>query len=150
MDSPKPVRDETAWRLSAAYIEAWNKRDRDAWLDLFHPELEFHPTALVGTDVVYRGIDGAARYLDGLIAGGRAERAEIAGLRRLAADRFLIELELNIDGKPVMTACVLAQLRDGKFVYTAGYLSDVPTLASIGVIPKDAPAIPQLAAEPPG
>ena len=78
MDSPQPVRDATAWPLAAAYIEAWNKRDREAWLALLHPDLEFRPTALVGPRIVYHGIDGAARYFDGLIASERAEQAEIS------------------------------------------------------------------------
>ena len=141
MDSPEPVRDDTAWRLAAAYIEAWNKRDRDAWLDLLHPELEFHPSALVETGIVYHGIGGASRYLDELIASERPEQAKIVGLRRISPDRFLIELELLIDGRSASTACVLAQVRDGRFVYTAGYLSDAATLTFIGVIPEDAPAV---------
>ena len=147
MASPEPVNDHTAWRLATAYIDAWNKRDRDAWLDLLHPELEFRPTALVGTRIVYHGIDGAARYFEDLIAGERAEQAEIAGLRRLACDRFLIELALSIDGGLVATACIISEVRDGKFVDTAGYLSDVGSLAATGRIPEDAPAVPQPAPE---
>jgi SnoaL-like domain len=141
MDSREPVRDSTAWRLAVSYIDAWNKRDRAAWLDLLHPELEFRPTALVGPGIVYRGIDGAARYFDELIASERAEQAEIVGLRRVAQDRFLIELELLIDGGSVATACVISQVRDGKFVDTAGYLSDAPSLAFAGHIPDEAPVI---------
>lgn len=141
MDSPQPVTDATAWSLAAAYIEAWNERDREAWLDVLHPELEFHPSALVDTGVVYHGVDGVADYFDDLIASERPERANIAGLRRISPDRFLIELDLLIDGKPVSAACVLFQVRDGKFVYTAGYLSDAATLTFIGVIPEDSPAV---------
>jgi hypothetical protein len=143
MDSLQPVRDEVAWRLAAAYIDAWNKRDRDAWLDLLHPDLVFRPTALVGTGIVYHGIDGAARYFNELIAGERPERAQIFGLRRLTADRFVIELELLIDDGSVAKACVISQVRDDKFVDTAGYLSDARSLASAGHMPEDAPAIPQ-------
>jgi hypothetical protein len=143
MDSYEPVRDDTAWRLAAAYIDAWNKRDRYAWLELLHPELEFRPTALVGRRIVYHGIDGAARYFDELIASERREQGHIVGLRRISQDRFLIELELLIDGGSVAKACILAQVRDGKFVDTAGYLSDMRSLAFTGRIPEDAPAVPQ-------
>ena len=143
MESPEPVRADTAWRLAVAYIDAWNRRDRKAWLDLLHPELEFRPTALVGARIVYHGLDGAARYFDELIASERAERARIAGLRQIAHDRFLIELELLLGGEPVAEACVIAQVRAGKFVDTAGYLSDVRSLAASGRIPEDAPAIPR-------
>ncbi len=145
MDSPEAVNDDTAWRLAAAYIDAWNKRDRDTWLNLLHPELEFHPTALVGTRIVFHGIDGAARYVDELLASGRGEQVEIVGLRRLAQDRFLIELELLIDGGSVEEACVISQVRDGKFVATAGYPSDMRTLASAGLVPEDAPVVGQQA-----
>lgn len=135
MDSPEPVNDDTLWRLAAAYISAWNRRDRDAWLDLLHPELEFRPTALVGTRIVYHGVDGGGRYFDELIASKRAEQAEIAGLRRLAPDRFLLELELELDGRSIADACVISQVRDGKFVDTAGYLSDARSLAVAGTSP---------------
>ena len=141
MDSPQPVTDDTASRLAAAYIEAWNERDRDAWLDVLHPELEFHPSALVDTGIVFHGIDGAAHYLDELIASERPERARIVGLRRISPDRFLMELDLLIDGKSVSAACVLFQVRDGKLAYTAGYLSDTATLTFIGVIPENSPAV---------
>ena len=61
---PESVSDTEAMQIATAYIDAWNKRDRDAWLDLHHPDLELRPTALVGTGVVYRGIDGAAQVKD--------------------------------------------------------------------------------------
>ena len=142
MDSPEPIKEETAWRLAVSYIDAWNRRDRDAWLGLLHAELEFRPTALVATGVVYHGVDDAARYFDELIASDRPEHAKIVGLRRLAPDRFLIELELLIEGSSVSSACVSAQLRDDKFVDTRGYLSDAQLLAHLGLIPEDPPAVP--------
>ena len=141
MDSPQPVTDAAAWTLAVAYIEAWNERDRDAWLNVLHPELEFHPSALVDTGVVFQGISGAAQYLDELIASERPEQGKIVGLRRISPDRFLIELKLLIDDKSVSAACVLAQIREETFVFTAGYLSDAETLTFIGVIPEDAPAV---------
>lgn len=143
MDSRETVNDDTAWRLAAA----WNRRDSDAWLDLLHPELEFRPTALASTRIVYHGIDDAARYFDQLIASERSEQAQIVGLRRLAPARFVIELELLIDGASVAEACVIFQVRDGRFVDTAGYLSDVRTLASAGLAPEDAPVVAQRAPE---
>jgi predicted TIM-barrel fold metal-dependent hydrolase len=142
MDLPEPVSDDTAWRLAAAYIGAWNHRDRDAWLELLHPELEFRPSALVGTAIVYHGIDGAARYFDELIASKRTEQAQIVGLRRLAPDRFVIELKLLIRDRSVANASIISQVRDGRFVDTAGYLSDARSLASAGHILEDAPAVP--------
>jgi hypothetical protein len=143
MEALEPVRDDEAWRLAAAYIDAWNKRDRAAWLELIHPELEFHPTALVGTGVVYHGIDGASRYFDELIASDRTEQAEIVGLRRLAPDRFLIELELLIDGRPVAKACFTGHVCEAKFVDTRGYLTEAGMLTAAGLIPEDAPAVPR-------
>ena len=149
MASSEPLSDDTAWQLAAAYIDAWNKRDRDAWLELLHPDLEFHPTALVGTRVVYHGIDGASGYFDELIASGRTEQAEIVALHRVAADRILIELDLQIDGRSVAKACFLAQLRDGRFVETRGYLSDAKILASAALIPADTTVIPRPGEERP-
>ena len=143
MDSAERVTDDAAWHLATAYIDAWNRRDRGAWLELLHSELEFHPTALVGTGIVYRGMEGAGRYFDELIASGREERARIVGMRRIAADRFLIELELMVGGNSMGSACFTAQVRDGKFVDTRGYLSDARTLATVRVIPADAPPLSQ-------
>lgn len=143
MDSREPVSDDAAWQLAIAYIGAWNARDREAWLDLLHPELEFRPTALVGTRIVFHGIDGAADYFDQLIASNRAEQAAIVGLRRCAPDRFLIELELLVDGRSVANAHVIAEVREGRFIDTRGYLSDVQTLASTGLIPHGAATIRQ-------
>ena len=140
MDSPRWVSDDAIQFLAAAYIDAWNGRDRDAWLALLHPELEFSPTAMVDTRV-YHGIDGAAGYFATLVSSDRPERARIVGLRRLDPDRFLIELELVIDESPVANACVIARIAEGTFIETRGYLSDLPTLASIGAISEQAPVI---------
>ena len=139
--SLETVEEDTAWRLAIAYIDEWNARDRQAWLELLHPDLEFRPTALVGTGVVYRGLEGASSYFDELIASGRAEVAEISGLRRIAPDRFLIELDLLVEGTSVADAAIITQVREGKFAYTAGYLSDAERLVSTGLIPEDSPSL---------
>lgn len=146
MDDPpaqaEQTTDASGWRLTAAYFEAWNKRDRALWLDQIHPDLELHPTALVGaTHGVFHGIEGAGRYFDELIASGRTEQAEIVGLRRLGRDRFLIELELQFEGGSMASACSISQLRDSKFVYSSGYFSDAKMLASVGLVPVHAPPI---------
>jgi ketosteroid isomerase-like protein len=49
--------------LLQAGIDAWNRDDRDGWLDLLGPEIEVH-TAGVFPDLasVYHGRDGAARF----------------------------------------------------------------------------------------
>ena len=143
MDSVEPVTDDAAWMLAAAYIDAWNRRDREAWLDLLHAELEFRPTALVGTHVVYRGVDEAGRYFDALIASERPEQADVAGLQRLAPERFLMELELVVDGSAVATACVVFRVRGGKFVETAGYLSDAQTLTATHLLSEEAVLVPR-------
>jgi hypothetical protein len=51
---------EEATRLAQAFAEALNRRDRDAWIAAFHPDLEGHSglVAMEGGDP-YRGLEPA-------------------------------------------------------------------------------------------
>jgi hypothetical protein len=54
--------------IGREFVEAFNHRDVDALLGLVSPDLEFHPTSLVGEAQVYRGHDGLRHWTEELHA----------------------------------------------------------------------------------
>jgi ketosteroid isomerase-like protein len=49
--------------LIRAGYEAWNRNDLDAWLEVLHPDVEFHTSGVwPDFDPVYRGREGLADF----------------------------------------------------------------------------------------
>ena len=49
--------------LIRAGYEAWNRNDLDAWLEVLHPDVEFHTSGVwPDFDPVYRGREGLAEF----------------------------------------------------------------------------------------
>lgn len=73
-----------AERLRTGYA-AWNRRDIDALLPLFHPEVEFRPAGIFPDfEPVYRGREGVRRFCETMLEAWESfdihvERFEQAG-----------------------------------------------------------------------
>lgn len=130
------VSDAVFERIAHAFVDAYNRRDPERWVALFHPEAEFHPTLLIGSRSVYRGHEGVRRYLDELGHGHMEQQARVREIRRVAADRFVLLTDVLDQGKVVSPAAVLLRLEDDKIIAATAYLSDDETLISLGLIPQ--------------
>jgi len=131
-----PVADVTLARIAETFVDAFNRRDREAWRAVFHPCAAFRPTLLIGRRAVYRGHDGVALYMDQLIRDGQGREARIRELRRMGDDRFVLLADVLVDGEFLSPAAVLVRLEGEKIIEATAYLSDWETLEAMQMIPK--------------
>ena len=69
-------------RVARAFVDAFNRRDRDAWLATFHPDGEFRPSVLAGGRTRYRGHEELGSYIETLESDAAAHRARVRTVRR--------------------------------------------------------------------
>ena len=66
MTSESRATSDLARLLDRGY-GAWNRDDREAWIEVLHPEIEFWTSGLFpGFDEVYRGHAGMRRFWDAM------------------------------------------------------------------------------------
>jgi two-component system response regulator len=130
------VTDAAIYQIAAAYHEAFNARDRDAWCRLFHPAVEFQPTLLIGSRSVYRGLDGVAHYLDDLHSKGVDHQGRVREVRRIGADQFVILTDVLRTGETASPGAIMIRLRGGLIVEVSAYLGDAKTLEAFALIPS--------------
>jgi ketosteroid isomerase-like protein len=66
MEYSNPVSQENV-QLARRHIDAWNRGDLDAWVELFHPNCEYISELIgrmEGSDNVFRGREGVRRFWD--------------------------------------------------------------------------------------
>ena len=107
--------------IALATVDAWNRGDREAWLDLWDEEAEFYPLRAQLEGESYSGHDGLMRFLAEMTQDFEEVRFEIeetrdAGEQVVGTGRFRARgrasgVELNVP------LGVLARMRRGKIVY---------------------------------
>ncbi len=125
----------SAEQLGHRFIDAFNRRDADAFVALTHPDVEFLPTVLVGQRAVYRGREGLRRWVADLVASGAMHQVRVRAVRRLGPERFVVLTEVLIEDELTSPSAMVAALRDGLIVHAKAYLSDEQTLIRVGVLP---------------
>ena len=124
----------TEVELGLRWLDAFNRRDAEALVDIAHPRIAIHPTKLAGDGRPYCGHDGARRWI--------ADESEVAGSlvadvnevrRGPSGDVYAFGRLLSGDN-PVSPFSMLLSVRDGRVVQARAYLSDRPTLERIGRI----------------
>jgi ketosteroid isomerase-like protein len=116
------------------FIDAFNRRDADAFLALMDASVEFHPTALVGTRRRYDGHEGVRRWL-GEVESSQMKHRVRAREVRPTEDGFVLLSEVLLDGKLVSPSAMIARLgADGKIVEARAFLTDEELLVHLGVI----------------
>lgn len=129
------------WRSVRLGIEAFNRRDFEALLVNYHPEVEFRPprgwTESGMSDSSYRGHDGFPRFLRDLSAVWGTYRQEPRELIDLG-DRLVVLGELR--GRAEASGVPLAQphaslfhLADGKLIRQQEYLDPAEALEAVGL-----------------
>jgi hypothetical protein len=91
------------------FIDAFNRRDADAFLALMDAAVEFHPTALVGTRRRYDGHEGVRRWLGEVESSQMKHRVRVREARP-TEDGFVLLSEVLLDGKLVSPSAMIAQL----------------------------------------
>jgi CheY-like chemotaxis protein len=136
-DRRAPVADRVIEGIAHRLVDAYNRRDRAAWVGIFHPDMEFQPTMLIGARAVYRGHNGAKRYLDELRKRGVQQQARIRELRRIGPTEFALLTDILLGSEIVSPGAVTIRLQDDKIIEARAYLSDPDILASLDVIPHE-------------
>jgi hypothetical protein len=124
-------------RIGRRFVDAFNRRDVDELVALADPDIEFHPTSIVGARRVYRGHDGLRRWATELGIAEIGHEVRVREVRQLDESRFLLLCEVLVDGELVTPSAMLARLTEaGRIVEAHAYLTDEETLTQVGIVPK--------------
>ena len=122
--------------IARRFIDAFNRRDAEALVELADPEIAFYPTQLAGANDGYRGHDGLRSWVALVATAGLRHEVRVREVRVLDEHRFLLLSEVWVDGELVSPSAMLTHLNgEEKIVEARAYLSDEQTLADIGIIP---------------
>jgi hypothetical protein len=122
--------------ISSAWVDAANARDPDGLIALFHPDAEFRPSLLGRSHQVYRGHDGVRRYFDDLREKDKGQQVELREVRLIGEEQILILAEVVLWAEVISPAGIVLDIREGKIIRAAAYLSDEPTMIAAGIIPR--------------
>ena len=121
-------------------VEAWNRKDLDAFLETWHPDCEWRPAfprSLEGVGAVYRGREGIARAWEGVrgvwnvyrldVEDAQAVGETIVVVGRVYARGIESGLELDSDWGAVIT------VRDGLAIRAWDWLDRNEALKAAGL-----------------
>jgi ketosteroid isomerase-like protein len=121
-------------------LEAYNRRDLDAMLEMVDPEVEFHAVlqvALGGEAVVYRGYDGArdmVRDLDDTLAPLHIEISEIRDLDDVLVATGSLRGRGTESGVDIESPYgLVVEFRNGKAIRIRDYLDPKQALEAAGL-----------------
>lgn len=123
--------------IALAAVDAWNRRDHEAWLALWDEEAEFYPLRAQLEGESYRGHDGLERFLSDMAEDWEEVRFEIdetqdAGEQVVGIGRFMARgrasgVDLNVP------LGVFTRMRRGKIVYTRLFSEPTDALEAAGL-----------------
>jgi len=123
--------------IALAAVDAWNRGDCEAWLDLWDEEAEFYPSRAQLEGESYSGHDGLMRFLAEMTQDFEEVRFEIeetrdageqvVGIGRFRARGRTSGVDLNV---PLGT---LTRMRRGKIVYTRFFSEPADALEAAGL-----------------
>ena len=136
------LRQAILWRGAQQGVEAFNRRDLDAVVIAYQPDIEYHPyrefVEAGLSEACYRGHSGYRAYVDGTndVWGDevRLEPTELIDL----GDRLVIlaNMPMRAQGSGIAlgeTYAGVSTLRDGKIVRQDDYLSHAEALRAVGL-----------------
>jgi hypothetical protein len=132
-----PAAKVSVEKIGRQFADAFNRRDAEGLVALSHPEIEFHPTSLVGTRRRYDGHDGLRRWVEELGASEIEHQVHVREVRVLENNGFLVLSELLLDGKLVSPGAMIARLgEEGTIVEARSFLTDEEMLRQVGWAPE--------------
>lgn len=121
-------------------LEAYNRRDIDAFLELFDPAAEIHPLTLAmfgGEGTVYRGHEGIRQFVrdvDEVLPQIRVEPLEIRDLGERIVANGRLRARGRASGAEVESPVSwLVEFREGKVIRMADYLDPEKALEAAGL-----------------
>jgi CheY-like chemotaxis protein len=121
--------------VAQALIDAFNDRDADALIALFHPVAEFRPIRLAGSRRVFEGPDGVRGYSEELSKSEIDQQFRIHNIRSVSAEQFIVFIEVLVGDDVVSPGAVQVLLAAGKIIEVTVDLSDEKTLTALGLVP---------------
>lgn len=122
--------------IARRFVDAFNRRDADGMVALADPDIEFHPTSLVGSRQRYDGHEGLRLWVEELSASGMEHQVRVREVRPLE-DGFALLSEVLLDGAHVSPSAMVARLNQEHAIIEArAFLSDAEMLGYIGVMPE--------------
>jgi ketosteroid isomerase-like protein len=108
-------------RLLRAGVEAYNRGDVRAMVDLFDPEIELYVDSAQGNPGTWHGLEGFQRMVESWRDAFAEDRSEVIGLEMVSDRHLIAEMRQtaigSVSGVPVeMTNYYLLELRDGRAV----------------------------------
>jgi ketosteroid isomerase-like protein len=131
------ISEAAACEIVRQWAGAFNRRDVDALVALADPEIEFHPSILVGARRTYVGHDGLRRWVEDVKATHIEHTVEISRARRSSSGDVVLTGKLFAGGKPVGPFSMRFRLRGGRVIDAASYLSEESVLIALGHIDAD-------------
>ena len=122
-------------------VDAYNRRDVEALLEVAHPNVEWHPAgvrALTGDDAgVYRGHDGMRQMFREVDEEFSAVEVELSEVRDLG-ERFLAIGRFHVRGRESEAEVTsplgaVADFADGKVLRVQTYLDHAEALEAVGL-----------------
>jgi PAS domain S-box-containing protein len=114
-------------------FNAFNNRDVQKWLELFHPDVEFIPlpSHLTPAGTTYHGREGMITWAEGAFAQkARVSVESHRGLRDLG-DRVLVTFSVFTDGdRASVTGTAIYTFKDGKISRAEGFATEAEALAA--------------------
>ena len=118
-------------------VDAWNRRDVDAWLDLLDPEIEVVFPPEVPEPGPFRGHEEIQGWMQGFLSAWDEHRAEIDELISSDADRIV--LTVHLVGRGAGSGAELDEtdahvftFRNGKILSWRNYVTREQALEAIG------------------
>ena len=129
--------------LHRASIDAWNRRDLEAFLALADPEVEIAPLNVEMERVPYRGRDGVRRFWDDYLTVFPDFRVEVIEIRDLGAITVAsVRLRghgTGSDASFVQPTWQVAAWRDEKCVWWRSFRSEREAVEAAGRLRRAAP-----------
>jgi ketosteroid isomerase-like protein len=136
------VRQAALWRVTRLSVEAYNRRDLDAVVAAYHPDLEYYPyrefVEAALAEPCYRGPSGYHSYISATYDvwgdGVRLEPTELIDL----GDRLVVLADMPMraqaSGVPLSEtyACVMT-LKDGRVIRQDDFLNQAEALEAVGL-----------------
>jgi hypothetical protein len=130
-----PGRAELMDAIGRRFVDGFNRRDAEALVALADPQIEFHPTVLVGDRRTYHGHDGLRRWMAELGATQAGHLVRVREVRVQDERSFVLLTEVLLEGELLSPSAMLARLSDAELiVHARAYLTDEQTLTQLGLL----------------
>jgi hypothetical protein len=122
--------------ITARIVDAFNRRDAEAFVSVADSEIRFQPTRLSGSERQYFGHEGLRQWMGELKASGMDHTTRVRKTIRVDGGSFAVFTEVMLGEEAMSPAAMLVNLNErGLVTEIRAYLSDEKILAEAGHAP---------------